>query len=354
MAQKLQIKDGTWAQVKAKIVEDSAQRRDFHGTFGDLLVNPGEDGAVDFDGEPTPAEMSFVGDGKLRTMKLRDRSYGQYLNRLQIPFAFATGFSGGLQGLMIDERLKGENAPKPEAEVFVRTRPGLVRAILSGRYGDMKDVNVAEIVDKHLPNLEGFKVLRGAVTEDLFSVTLIGTDPVHRNGDSYYPIHRIHNSETGAKSFEVSSGICKGACSNGMIFAFQKDMRFRIRHLGSKMSENVEHALTAALTGQSNWADRVAPAISRASEIKIDLEDKKVKEKTIKRLRDFGLTKKFVVQSLTLAQCLPSELYGQEFAHGPEVSLWGVVNAMTQLAQDMGELDRYEVEAAAGAILLSR
>jgi len=354
MAQKLQLKTGTWDQVKTKIVEDSAQRRDFSATFGDLLVNPGEDGAVDLDGKPTQAEMSFVGDGRLRTMKLRDRSYGQYLNRLSIPHTFATGFSGALQGLMIDERLKGGSAPDPSAEVFVRTRPGLVRAILSGRYGDMKDVAVAEIIDQHLPNLDGFQVLRGAVTEDLFSVTLIGVDPIYRNGDSYYPIHRIHNSETGAKSFEVSSGICKGACSNGMIFAFQKDMRFRIRHLGSKMSENVEVALRAALTGQSNWADRVAPAISRASEIKIDLDDKKVKEKTIKRLRDFGLTKKFVVQSLTLAQCLPSELYGLEFAHGPQVSLWGVVNAMTQLAQDMGELDRYEVEAAAGAILLAR
>jgi hypothetical protein len=354
MAQKLQIKNGTWDQVKTRITEDSAQRRDFSTTFGDLLVTPGETGAVDFEGNPTRAEMSFIGDDKMRTMKLRDRSYGQYLNRLSIPLAFATGFSGQLQGLMIDERLRGENKPDPSTEVFVRTRPGLVRAILSGRYGDMKDLAVAEIIDQHLPNMDGYKVLRGAVTEDLFSVTLIGVDPIHRNGDSYYPIHRIHNSETGAKSFEVTSGICKGACSNGIIFAFKKDMRFRIRHLGSKMSENVEVALTAALTGQSSWADRVAPAISRASEIVIDLTDKAVETKTIKRLRDFGLTKKFVVESLTLAQCLPSEIYGQEFTHGPQVSLWGVVNAMTQLAQEMDELSRYEVEAAAGAILLAR
>jgi len=354
MAQKLQIKTGTWDAVKTRIAEDSRDRRDFHGTFGDLLVRPGADGAVDLDGAPTQAEVSFIGDEKLRTMKLRDHAYGQYLNRLSIPFAFATGFSGGLQGLMIDERLKSEGAPDPSAQVFVRTRPGLVRAILSGRYGDMKDLAVAEIIDQHLPHLDGFRVLRGGVSEDLFSVTLIGTDPISRGGDDYYPIHKIHNSETGLRSFEVSSGICKGACSNGMIFSFKKEMRFRIRHLGSRMSESVSVALTAALTGTSDVLNAVPAAITRASEIQLDLEDKSVKDKTIKRLRDFGLTKKFAVQSLTLAQCLPSEIYGQEFAEGPQVSLWGVINAMTHLAQEMDELGRHEVEAAAGAILLSR
>jgi len=286
---------------------------------------------------------------------MSERSYRQYLSKLGIQHRQATLFSGALQERMIRERLEfrdpeKDNAPlvEPDSEIFLRCRPNSVRAILSGRYGNMRDREVAEIINDRLPDLSGYDVLRGRVSDHLFSVTLLGKEPVFTNGDRYFPIHIIRNSELGASSFAVESGVCKGACS---------DCSHRIRHLGANMRGRVVEALDEALGSESKWADEVAPAITRAKAAEIDLADEKKAEKAVKTLRDRGLTKKLAVEVLEFAQAMPEDIYGTEFLLNENklVTRWHLINSMTHLAQDstrFDELERQEIEAAAGALLL--
>lgn len=339
----------SWTALKDQIARDDKNRVDYNLTWRDLSVLPNlEDGR-------RAALMTFptgVGDSDSRLMT--DRAYGQYLGKLGIPHGFATKFSGDLQSRMIEERLPDVD---PDSAVFLRARPNRVRAILSGRYGDMRDLAVAEILDDMLPNLDDYEVLRGRAQDHLFTVTLLGRDPVHTDGgDTYTPIHVIGNSEVGARSFHITSGICKGACSNGMIFGLKQHAHYRIRHLGSRMRESVIGAMTTALGNVNRWSDQVGPAIRRAKEVEIDLESEDQRDRAIRDLRNRGMSKRFAVEVLDFAQILPEETYGDEFGQGARITRWHVVNAMTHLAQGEGvtEDQRYEIEAAAGQLLLAR
>ena len=345
----------TWDGILGAVLKDDKQRIDFMVKFKDLTVLP-RDQRLD-------PEMTFVTKDGVEGRSMTERAYRQYLSKLGIQHRQATLFTGGLQGNMIQERLDVREDDKPlvdpEADIFLRTRPGRIRAILSGRYGNMRDAAVAEVVNGLLPSLSGYEVLRGRVADHIFSVTLLGREPLFTNGDKYYPIHVIQNSEVGASSFRVSSGVCKGACSNGMIFGHRVDCSVRIRHLGAKMQERVVTALNQALGSEKQWADIVAPAIIQAQSMDIDLSDEKQHSRAIRDLRDRGLTKKLAVEVVGFSQNMPESVYGTEFLTGDAnlVTRWHLVNAMTHLAQDserFGELERHEIEEAAGKLLLAR
>jgi hypothetical protein len=348
-----------WDALLNKIREDDKNRVDFRTDFQSLSVLPK-------DGRQDPI-LTFPHDDTIDSREMSERSYRQYLSKLGIQHRQATLFSGDLQGRMILERLDyrdEESQPlvNPEAEIFLRCRPGRIRAILSGRYGNMSDLGVAEVVNGLLPRLDTYEVLRGRVEDHIFSVTLLGRNPVHTNGDVYYPIHKISNSEVGASSFRVSSGVCKGACSNGMIFGHRKDCDVRIRHLGADMQTRVVEALNQALGNVDHWSGLVGGAIETCKSVVFDLADEKQLNRAVKDLRDKGLTKKLATEVVQLSRALPEEVYGDEFATvgGVETQLitrWHLVNAMTQLVQDesrFGELERLEVEEAAGKLMLAR
>lgn len=349
-----------WDRVLTEVVEDDKRRVDFKTTFRDLTVLPSD--------QTKDANLTFVNAAGVDVMSMTERAYRQYLSKLGIQHRQATLFSGGLQGNMIQERLDYRD-PKtksplvePSAEIFLRTRTGnggRVRAILSGRYGNMRDAAVAEVVNGLLPNLDGYTVLRGRVTDHIFSVTLLGKVPLFSEGDAYYPIHVIQNSEVGASSFRVSSGVCKGACSNGMIFGHRVDCSTRIRHLGANMQLRVVTALNQALGNVTKWGDIVRPAIAAAKATVIDLMDEKQHNRIVRDLRNRGLTKKLSVEIVEFSKNMPTEVYGTEFLTSAQttISKWHVINAATHLAQDttkFGELERLDIEEAAGKLLLAR
>jgi hypothetical protein len=353
----------TWDKTLEAVQADDKRRIDYKTTFKDLTVLP-NDATVD-------PNMTFVNAAGVDSMTMTERAYRQYLSRLGIQHRQAVLFSGVLQGNMIQERLDyrdpGDKEPlvQPDAEIFLRTRtgnPNRVRAILSGRYGNMRDAAVAEAVAGLLPKLDTYEVLRGRVADHIFSVTLLGKVPVFENGDKYYPIHVIQNSEVGASSFRVSSGVCKGACSNGMIFGHRTDCSVRIRHLGANMQTRVVKALNEALGNVGRWKDLVQPAIAHAKSVLIDLEDEKQLNRAVTELRNRGLTKRLAVKVIAFSKNLPEEVYGDEFAtvSGASTNLvtrWHIINSMTHLAQDVsvfGELERHDIEEAAGKLLLTR
>jgi hypothetical protein len=352
----LQTKPGTWTDLYAKVISDDDNRVDYNIKWKDLAVLPNlEDGTL----APLATFRNLTGQDS-RTMS--ERAYRQYLTKLGVSYKHATLFTGDLQDRMIQERLAKivDDKPlvSPDADIFLRARPGQVRAILSGRYGDMRDREVADILNDLIPRLDGYEVLMGRAVDHVFSVTLLGKDPVFENGDRYFPIHVVRNSEVGYTSFNVTSGICKGACSNGMIFGHRKDSSVRIRHLGKKMRESVIAALHQSFTSVDQWAAKIGPAIEKAKSIQIDLADEKQATKAVKELRDRGLTKKFAQRVVAFSQVLPQETYGTEFLTGSEtlVTRWHLVNSMTHLAQEESfDIDlRHEVEAVAGGLLLAR
>ena len=354
----MSVKIGTdnWTGILEKVRADDKNRIDYMVQFKDLTVLPR-------DQEEAP-ELTFLNEDGVSSRDMSERAYRQYLSKLGIQHRQATLFSGRLQGRMIQERLdwrddKNNPLVDPNADIFLRTRPGSIRAILSGRYGNMRDAAVAEVVNELIPRLDGYEVIRGKVLDHVFSVTLLGRNPVFEEGDSYYPIHVIQNSEVGASSFRVSSGVCKGACSNGMIFGHRKDCSIRIRHLGANMQGRVVEALNQALGNETRWVDVVAPAIVKAKSLEIDLADEKQANRAIRDLRDRGLTKKLAVEVLDFSAKMPEETYGTEFLTGSDklVTRWHLVNALTHLAQDderFDELERLDMEEAAGKLLLAR
>ncbi len=347
----------TWNEIKNRVATNDAHRVDYTGLeFGGLFVDPG---LVTEEGKnPVPFMEFNTSQGETLSLPMNDRAYGHYLGKLSIPYGFARKFSPTLQNDMISERIAATDCLKDG--VFLRTdtrNDGMVRGLLSARYGDARDRQVIEILDELYGKggLEDFEVLRGYTNDAALTLTLVGRGGIGTwNGDKFFPTIQLRNSEVGASSFQIVTGICKGACSNGMLFGNQRQGVARIRHLGSELLETIKVAISQSVTGIETWREAAVPAIQAAEQIKIDTEDKKQVTKVIRDLRNRSLTKRFSMEAIEFAKEMPEETYGEEFPHSPKINRWTLVNAMTHLAQEgFDQFDRSGIEAAAGALLMS-
>ena len=335
----------SWTDIVSEVKTLQEARKDYTTRFQDMSVFVTSHGAGVSMTPESSAESLMLG--------MSDWALRQYMAVLNIPFAFATKFSPDIQNRMIGERL-AEFSLKPHAHKatqFVRVAGDRVRGVLSNRYGVINDVDVVSIVNQVLPDLDGFRVLRHKITDEVFSVTLIGEEGVTVKGDSYYPIHVIRNSEVGRKSAEMSTGVCKGACSNGMIFGHVKEYSVSTRHLGRGAEDKFRNLVLASAHKTRGVVEKVADKIVSASEATYDMQDKDQRDRLVKRMRGQGLTKAFSNEVINLALNMPAAVYGSEFDTFTTISDWHLVNAMTHLAQGQDMIARHDTELAAGRML---
>lgn len=238
---------------------------------------------------------------------------------------------------------------------MVRTLDGNARAFLSDRYRPLDNYDLAEIVLPKLTDME-CRIESCDLTEKrlyIKAVTPRITGEVSV-GDTVQSGVCISNSEVGCGSLTVEFLMYRLSCRNGAIHAGS----MRKYHVGRKNSQDIDWAAeffsneTRKADDKAFWLkvqDLVSATMSKEGFEKIiaqyrRAQSMKIEADPVKAVEIFS-------EKLVLGE---TEQHGvlRHLTEGGDLSLYGLMNAVTRFAQDVKNYDRAtELERIGGAVV---
>lgn len=291
------------------------------------------------------------------SMPINHHAHMQIAERLKIP---ATYYKRMLEGSAYDKDLLGDNInhwlnAEPERRM-IRTIGGHVRAFLSDRYRRIDNFNIAESLLPILTGTPDIRVESCELTERRMYIKAVfpRIQGEVKVGDVVQSGIVITNSEVGLGSFSVTPLVFRLACLNGMIRnAYGK----RTNHVGKRI-EDTEDVL-------SLYSDETLKADDRALMLKMqdivraslneaqfhtmleDLKEAASSDPIAKPIK----AAEILADRYTLTN-IEKESFLANLIQGGDMSKWGVLNAVTAIANTTEDYERAtEIETIGGKIL---
>lgn len=248
---------------------------------------------------------------------------------------------------------------------MVRTLDGQVRAILSDRYRALDNFQLATAILPVLQDRE-LLIISSEITERRLYIKAVDKsieeglpegfsmgDGSHHIFDTVSPAITISNSEIGAGSLSIESGVWTKACTNLAVFG----ATMKKYHTGARaeLSDEVYALLsdtTRTATDQALWMqtrDLVGAAFDKA---KFEATTKKLIESRSDKIEgDVIEVVEKVTKAFTWTNSEKSSVL-QHLIKGGDLSRYGLHAAVTRTAEDLPDYDRAsEFERLGGQII---
>ena len=271
-------------------------------------------------------------------MRLAPTSWatGQLCARLGIPASYFRKCPGVLQDVQANYWLR-QSQPQGDdagARWMLRAKGDRLRAVLSDRYSPLDN---AELLDLLLPMLEPHHLVDWLSLEEE-GLHLRVVDPKRTRdvlpGDGLSVGIHIANSEVGFRSLRVDALVYRLVCTNGLIRLVQGKSLLRQRHVHIARPRFVaclEEAVSLAWAEAEGFLEQIeATTRMRVSDV----------PGTLERLGEKWHLSQNVQDDLLLSlRREPSRV---------QETVYGLVNAVTSVAQRMAPETRYDLEVLAG------
>ena len=227
---------------------------------------------------------------------------------------------------------------KKSTDYFIRSYNGSIDGILSSGYTAFDASRILEVVDKSI-NVNDYHVVGSYVSNERMHLRLIRDELLDVEDEDLYPGIFIDSSDVGRTALHISFGIWKKVCTNGLCISKVGGTLYHQRHVGISAIE-VETEFARRISMIPQLISRSESVIKNARNEKIDLNDEKTFEKMVHDIRRLSkLSDDDAKKIIELAKVR----YGQ--------TRWGVVNAMTEIAQNFELDNRIQIENAAGRLI---
>ena len=217
---------------------------------------------------------------------------------------------------------------------FLREYNDQIRGVLSGSYSvyDAPEIltTVKEVFDQ-----ENF-ILKGSfINEERLHLRLIENQMLDIDGEDLYAGITLDSSDVGRSGLNVRFFIWKRVCTNGLVIAKSNGRLFKQKHVGIT-HDDFAAGLEEGLGKFYEIKEAITKSIKETSEIPMnkDIEElvEEIKDKT--NLSDKAAEK--VVELM-------------EVKYAP--TRWGLINGITEVAQDFTLETRIQLEEIAGSML---
>jgi hypothetical protein len=228
--------------------------------------------------------------------------------------------------------------------LFIREHDGKIRGVLSDRYSVL---DTPDILDSVLGNAilhdDEYKVQGHFITPERFHTRLIQREPMNIAGEDLFAGIQIDSSDVGRSILTAKLFIYKQVCTNGLVVSKAGGMMFQQKHVGitkEEFYEGFNKSMDNIYTLIENAETFIGTAIKDNSYRNVfhsqkDMETLVNSLKIKTKLSDDGVTKVIDTMKSTY-----------------EPTRWGLINAITQVAQDYTLERRLELESIAGELLL--
>lgn len=229
-------------------------------------------------------------------------------------------------------------------DLFIREHNGSIRGVLSNKYSVCDSHEILKVVDDAL-DLRNYKVKGSYLNEERLHVRLISKEMLPIDGEDLFAGLFIDSSDVGRSILTVRFGIYKQVCTNGLVIARANSTLFEQKHIGISADE-FHQGLVASLSRVDELTEYAIGSIERTRERYNHWSASSEYEDDIKEFINH------IRQQTNLSQEGASkviDLMNTKY----EDTRWGLINSITEVAQDYTLERRLELEKIAGSMLVA-
>lgn len=226
------------------------------------------------------------------------------------------------------------NDPTDKRTFLLRGYAGQVRGVLSGSYSVYDAPEILETLQEVFKP-EDF-ILKGSyISHERLHLRLIENKMLDVEGEDLYAGITLDSSDVGRSGLQVKFFIWKKVCTNGLVIAKSYARLFKQKHIGISHDDFAE-SLKEGLNTFYTLKDKIAESIRETNAIPVnsDIDEllEEIKEQT--NLSDQAAEK---VIELMQVKYAPTK--------------WGLINGITEVAQEFTLETRLQLEEIAGNML---
>lgn len=273
--------------------------------------------------------------GKKKEADITQFAFSQLCSRMGVPANYIKKcFTTGKEDLALENFRAW--ADEAESNILVRANDGIVRAVLSESYKPFDSYQVLRAL-KYTVDFGRWKPTQVFLSEDRLIVRFVDFTPlpVH-DGSPLYLGFTVSTSDVGRGSLNVKMMLYRFACQNGLIIASMGGTLYRQHHIGEAMSKGKLQVFNRVFSDLDVAANAIVANIDQCRSRQ--LKDYEMTMLVEQARREMKLSEK----SVEKLQMLVSSTYG--------ATKWGLINGVTELAQDFTLETRLDMEQWAGEL----
>ena len=290
------------------------------------------------------AGLTFIAeDQEIRDFQMSRYALGQLGSKIGVPARY---LDKCIQSGRIDLAQDNVNSWLEDfnKDLFIREYNGGIRGVLSNKYSVCDSHEILQAVDDAV-DLSQYKIKGSFLNEERLHVRLVSREMLPIDGEDLFAGLFLDSSDVGRNILTVKFGIYKQVCTNGLVIARAGGTLFEQKHIGItaeefhdglvKSLQNIdlltEHAVEWVRRAQhrdNHW--------SSASEYEDDINEFVAYIRQQTNLSDDSARKVI-------------DLMNTKYTD----SRWGLINGITEVAQDFTLERRLELERIAGTLLVA-
>ena len=229
-------------------------------------------------------------------------------------------------------------------DLFIREYDGGIRGILSSKYSVCDSHEILKVVDDAV-DLRNYKIKGSYLNEERLHVRLISKEMLPIEGEDLFAGLFIDSSDVGRSILTVKFGIYKQVCTNGLVIAKAGGTLFEQKHIGIS-SEEFHQGLVASLSRVDELTEYAIGSIERTRERYNHWDSNSEHPEEIQEFINY------IRQQTNLSQDSASKVINLMNTKY-EDTRWGLINSITEVAQDFTLERRLELERIAGNMLVA-
>ena len=229
-------------------------------------------------------------------------------------------------------------------DLFIREYNGSVRGILSSKYSVCDSHEILDVVDDAV-DLSNYKIKGSFLNEERLHVRLISKEMLPIDGEDLFAGLFIDSSDVGRSILTVKFGIYKQVCTNGLVIARAGGTLFEQKHIGIS-SDEFHQGLVASLSNVDILTENAVEWVKRAKQRYNHWDINSTHPEEIQEFVNYirnqtNLSEESANKVITLMR------------DNYEDNRWGLINSITEVAQDFTLERRLELERIAGNLLVA-
>jgi hypothetical protein len=282
-------------------------------------------------------------DGEVRSYDLSRYSLGQLSSKIGVPARYIEKCvsSGRIELAQDNVNSWLEDFNK---NLFIREYAGRIRGVLSDRYSVCDTPDILKVVDDAV-DLNNYKIKGSYLNEERFHLRLVGRNMLPIDGEDLFAGLFIDSSDVGRSILTVKFGIYKQVCTNGLVIARAGGTLFEQKHIGITAEEfhaGLSKSLSVIDELTEHAVEFVKLAKTQGTGYNLKSLDEKEMEKFIRQIR----------QTTTLPEASAEKVITLMQTKYDDTK-WGLINGITEVAQDFTLERRLDLERIAGNLLVA-
>lgn len=274
-------------------------------------------------------------DGCKVTLDLTELAMQQLCQKLGVPMTYILKCfeknQGKLAASNLNTWIKGS-----DSDLLVRTADGVARGIVTPSYVPYDN---ARILNQLRLSMDTKRFIPSQVhlSQDSMQIRFVDFNPLPISDGTGSPLYAgvvLRSSSVGTYAFSLRFFIYRFACTNGLVISSMGGTLFRMAHIGEAMRNEKVSLFNKAFMDIDVLCEKAVDLVARNNSTRLSTTEMDAMIRGVKS--DLKLSQERTEKLRTLV----STKYND--------TRWGVINGVTELAQDFPLDARYDMEKWAG------